>query len=350
MGPSQVSDEIVQKIKHSNLHYMLHENAFSINVTIRKKFMEEKARDNENKLEDKYSDVANENKTLKLKTFMLEKKIIELKEALDKQNIDNKELSDVLDESQKELNKKQKSLKQLNNKNEYLQKLLESSESETEVLTYNLKEYATLIKTKEEKIHELKAKINESPIILPAISKSTNTPSVQCSTTATQYECSNATTNMSMSMAKPITISLNKDCTHSGCFLRQPKTPAHFPHSKPLYLAPPPNIRLLPRNVYTYQDFRNLHISHECEECTDDSLFYNYHEIVSYPDPGPCGGTSGSQVKTCPNHPNSKITITAIQDQKRNENKRTLKCISCSKKFSNQGNLIFHMNRIHGWN
>ena len=73
MGPSQVSDEIVKKIKHSKLHYILHENAFSIKVTIRKKFIEEMARDNENNLEDKYSDVVNENETLKVKTSMLEK-------------------------------------------------------------------------------------------------------------------------------------------------------------------------------------------------------------------------------------------------------------------------------------
>ena len=31
--------------------------------------------------------------------------------------------------------------------------------------------------------------------------------------------------------------------------------------------------------------------------------------MVQYPDPGPCGGTSGRPVTTCPNNPNSSVTL-----------------------------------------
>ena len=45
----------------------------------------------------------------------------------------------------------------------------------------------------------------------------------------------------------------------------------------------------------------------------------NYYEIVQYPDPGPCGETSGSQVKSCPNHQNSKITIMKSGSEEKRE-------------------------------
>ena len=145
--------------------------------------------------------------------------------------------------------------------------------------------------------------------------------------------------------------SLNK-CDHYGCFLRQPNPPAsHFPSKKSTYIYPPDNIRLLPYSVPTYQDFRSLHADHECEDCSDGSLFSNYHEIVHYPDPGPCGGTSGSQVKSCPNHPNAEISIKTSSDPGGNKTKhkrKTFKCNFCAQYFSKPEHLTFHMNRLHG--
>ena len=122
----------------------------------------------------------------------------------------------------------------------------------------------------------------------------------------------------------------------------------NFPSSKHSYICPPANIRLLPLSVSTYQAFRSLHLSHACEECSEGSLIFNYHGIVQYPDPGPCGGTSGSQVRSCPNHPNAKISILPNRNQEKSRTrKKTFKCNPCGDSFSNQTNLIFHMNRNH---
>ena len=93
------------------------------------------------------------------------------------------------------------------------------------------------------------------------------------------------------------------------CFLRQPSYPSPSPGQTILHIPPPSNIRLLPRTVHSYQVFRSLQTTHECEECDKGALFNNYYEMVHYPDPGPCGGTSGSPVVTCPNHPNSSSIL-----------------------------------------
>ena len=42
MNPSECCDKIIQKIKISNLHYMIIENPFSVKITIRKKYIEER--------------------------------------------------------------------------------------------------------------------------------------------------------------------------------------------------------------------------------------------------------------------------------------------------------------------
>ena len=41
MAPFIICDRIVNTIKHSNLHFLLSENAFSAKITIRKKFIDE---------------------------------------------------------------------------------------------------------------------------------------------------------------------------------------------------------------------------------------------------------------------------------------------------------------------
>ena len=70
--------------------------------------------------------------------------------------------------------------------------------------------------------------------------------------------------------------------------------------------------------------------------------------MVHYPDPGPCGGTSGSPVVTCPNNPNgtSIILMDATEDRIK-VLRRNICCKLCEKKFMNKENLTFHMNMMH---
>ena len=105
----------------------------------------------------------------------------------------------------------------------------------------------------------------------------------------------------------------------------------------------PSSIRLLPYSVDSYQDFRDLHRSRECEECAEGSLFYNYYEIVHYPNPGPCDGTSGSQVRSCPYHPNSEISLKL--EERRKPLRKNIKCKMCSMQFLIKANLNFHLSR-----
>ena len=114
---------------------------------------------------------------------------------------------------------------------------------------------------------------------------------------------------------------------------------------------PPSTIRLLPQHVSSVQDFYKLSNNHKCEECEDGALFNNYYEMVQYPDPGPCGGTSGRPVVTCPNNPNSRVTILPSRDdvQKRPWwfKTKTYKCDLCSVVFPQMRSLMFHRNRKH---
>ena len=135
-------------------------------------------------------------------------------------------------------------------------------------------------------------------------------------------------------------------CLHYGCCLRQPISPPKT-QLKPNYVPPPPNIRLLPRIVSSYEAFRRLQTSHRCEECEDGSLFYNYHEMVQYPAPGPGGGTYGSPVPCCPNSPSAADIEILSTEEKRKYKKRNINCKFCDQKFFEKANLNFHLNRIH---
>ena len=42
MDPSENCEAIVRNIKHSNLHYILSENPFSLQITIRKKYIDDR--------------------------------------------------------------------------------------------------------------------------------------------------------------------------------------------------------------------------------------------------------------------------------------------------------------------
>ena len=142
-------------------------------------------------------------------------------------------------------------------------------------------------------------------------------------------------------------------CSHvPQCILRDPNPPPPFAPltSNEFYNPPipPPNICLLPDEVQSYQIFLSLKNDHSCEECTAGALYNNYHEMVHYPDPGPCGGTSGSPVMSCPNNPNTSIRILANKDPASSKfKKRTFRCDICSDRLLSLSNLIFHRNRKH---
>ena len=148
----------------------------------------------------------------------------------------------------------------------------------------------------------------------------------------------------------------SNSCNHlPQCSLREPDPPppfapltAHEFYSVP---KPPSTIRLLPHHVSSFQAFNNLRNNHKCEECEEGALFNKYFETVEYPDPGPCGGTSGSPVVTCPNNPNSKVTILKIRDEEQRRpwwyKPKTYKCDICSVVFPQLSNLAFHRNRKH---
>ena len=60
MNPSEYCEDIVKKSKESNLHYILNENAFSIQIKIKKKFIDEKAAAKNKLKESSYLHVKNE--------------------------------------------------------------------------------------------------------------------------------------------------------------------------------------------------------------------------------------------------------------------------------------------------
>ena len=67
-----------------------------------------------------------------------------------------------------------------------------------------------------------------------------------------------------------------------------------------------------------------------------DDFFYNYHEVVHYPDPGPCGGTSGSQVRLCPNNSHAKISISISKTAEKEDTGSRLLSVACALKLSKE--------------
>ena len=364
MAATQSLEQILNLVKASNLNFQIQQSPFSATISLRRSFIKDKlgnplippppntdlfsslSKDNQTlnekvyHLEGKY-DIIHRNyenalsaaeisyqkiskleKELKLifkqneavTTFnkkledhnaRLENEMEEIRDSLENETNQRTKLEEVVSDAQTDLKKSKKYVKQLTKRNETL-------ESESKNLT-------AMINAKDDEIEKFKAKSVEPGLENPSTeSKATNTPCILYSTTSTQSLPNSIPPIISKDLANN---KVMDKCTHSsGCFIRQPKTPPYFPSPKCSYNPPPSNIRLLPFSVSTYQDFRNLHSSHECEECTVGSLFHNYHEIVQYPDPGPCGGTSGSRVKSCSNNQNSKITIMNIRCEEKVEN------------------------------
>ena len=95
----------------------------------------------------------------------------------------------------------------------------------------------------------------------------------------------------------------------------------------------------------SYQQYWDLALNHECEECEQGMLFYNYVEKVEYFDPEPPGDVIKTALYTCPNH--SKAII-VIEEEKINEvTKKEVECNICRKGFSSLQNLEFHKRRTH---
>jgi hypothetical protein len=197
----------------------------------------------------------------------------EAEKSVNKSREDYEELSNLVAHQKKESTKKEKAINKMKAKKEEL----ENSVLNMENLYVELQ---TKLKSSETKVLELEANI---------------------------FSTNSSTESQS-------------DCPHQAWFLRQPSsTPPPPPGQKIFHVAPPSNIRLLPRTVPSYQAFRSLQSSHECEECEKGALYNNYHEMVHYPDPGPWEGTSGSPVATCPNNKNAnlKVLMNSLEEKRK---------------------------------
>ena len=270
------------------------------------------------------------NEQLVAENCQLQKKIIDFKLNVEGAEHSEKQLKENLNDSKKEFKKTQTSLKNLNGVNRTLKEKIVELENESSYLS-------DTFKIKHEIIDDLKS---EDLKLTPPLNStnSTNTPIVPLPTTRSEPARNIMDTDKQVATM----------CTHSGCFLRQPYFPQTPPPSK--YLYPPSSIRLLTASVNNYKDFQTLHSKHHCEECSEGALFHNYHEIVHYPNPGPNGGTMGSQFRSCPNNQNARITIVnTSRNEKRRSPKINITCKQCANKFTSQENLAFHMKRSHGF-
>ena len=107
MGPSATCDRIVQSIKQSNLHFMLNENAFSVNIKIRKKFIREEH--------------------VKTEPFYQNRHEADLESKLEKKQVDCDKMK-VANDDLKEANRN------LHNELEHLRTVLEQMEVERNII------------------------------------------------------------------------------------------------------------------------------------------------------------------------------------------------------------------------
>ena len=380
MSASQTFEAVLTTIKSSNLNFHLQQSPFSAVICIKKSLIKDKSGNllvpppseaemivslkSENQklssklvqlenvvsklqgnLEDAVLDSENiykskqilENelcsvrKNLKIKHEVLKDDLTKKDQEIDKLNILNRKLEEkeieakVIYQKQLklELSKKENTIKNMIDKNERLENKVEHKEFENKELTIALKQH-------EFKISELNIKLRPS---------STTTTS---SNTTQLIFCSTASQSEPIHPAPKIEIPA---CSHFGCYTRQPHNP---PSSSNTYQRPPSNIRLLPKSVSSYEVYSSLQVNHECEECEEGALFCNYYEMVEYPATGPSGGTYGSPVTVCPNHPHASINLLDNSTEERKKIlRKNVSCKLCDKKFVQKTHLLFHMKRIH---
>ena len=130
--------------------------------------------------------------------------------------------------------KKENAIQKIKTKKEDLVKLVSDMENLNS-------EHLTKMKSSESKLLELEATLDKQS---QANSLSTKTHSSE--STSSQPE--------------------DTGCPDQTCFLRQPSYQSPSPGQKILNIPPPSNIRLLPRTVHSFEVFRSLQTSHECEE------------------------------------------------------------------------------------
>ena len=147
LAPSIICDSIVNSIKHSNLHFLLSENAFSAKITIRKKFIDENRKQ-------PFGAVA-------------ESEIVNLKVELDQKTLESDQIHIVnfkLEEANKALAKEitelESDLKQIQAKKNYVENDLRNHASDIEIKEKSFKQaiesFEYTIKLQAAEIHELK--------------------------------------------------------------------------------------------------------------------------------------------------------------------------------------------------
>ena len=375
MSAYQTFETVLNTIKASNLNFHLQQTPFSAVVYIKNSLIKDKLgnqlvppslEDNKklsikllelenmvssmkNKLEDSILDSENAYKTITSlenqlcstkRTLELEKKshhelskktkvqietLTLLNETLKKENVESRKLFKKNNEELKnEINKKEKLVTNIIAKNEKLQTKNENLEFEKEELARKVKHHKSTISELETKAVEPSTKST----------KTTNTKLIRFSSTASQSEHTQPAAKSTF-------------CSHFGCHFRQPHNPPKSTNSKNTYISPPTNIRILPSSVESFEVFSSLQVIHQCEECENGALYCNYYEMVQYPATGPSGGTYGSPVTVCPNHPHAKITILNNRAEDKRKLRRKNICKLCDKKFLEKTNLTFHMNRAH---
>ena len=147
LAPSIICDSIVNSIKHSNLHFLLSENAFSAKITIRKKFIDENRKQ-------PFGAVA-------------ESEIVNLKVELDQKTLESDQIHIVnfkLEEANKALAKEitelESDLKQIQAEKNYVENDLRNHASDIEIKEKSFKQaiesFEYTIKLQAAEIHELK--------------------------------------------------------------------------------------------------------------------------------------------------------------------------------------------------
>jgi hypothetical protein len=366
MSPTKLFEDLLDSVKSSNLNYHIQQTPFAAFISIKKSLIKDKFG---NQLKPTHSldskprtCLEAENHALCDKLFHLEKYANTIKNELEDAVSDNAnahneirklehELDVVSEAFEGKFSDKIKEIESLTLVNDRLKVEIRGAEKSVNKSREDHEELSNLVahqkkeSTKKEKaFNKMKAKKEELENLvmnMENLNVELQTKVKSSETKVLELEANFFSTNISTES--------QSDCPHQACFLRQPSNPPPPPPGQKIFhVAPPSNIRLLPRTVPSYQAFRSLQSGHECEECEKGALYNNYYEMVHYPDPGPCGGTSGSPVVTCPNNPSASLKVLMNNlDERKKVLRRNICCKLCEKKFMTKENLSFHMKRIH---